>query len=127
MEQTVITQKLLLGADLLPVKHFCELTAEEAALRHRLELRVERMLYQVAVGLTELDGCKSSSAHAWLVRIWGDKQKVESASIDVLMALRELQNRQLYRSTHQCFSQYVSERFGWFKEEIYPEASDLSH
>lgn len=129
MEPTAITQKLLLpGAGFLPVECFRELTTEEAALRHRLELRVERSLYRVAVGLAQLDGCKSSSAHSWLVRIWGDKQKVESASIDAKTALQELQTRQLYRSTHQCFSQYLRERFGWSKEEIYPEsAADLSH
>ncbi len=129
MEPTDITQKLLLpGSDFPPVERLLELTNEEAALRHRLEFRVERALYRVAVGLTELDDCKSSSTHPWLVRIWSNKQKVESASIDVKMALWELQNRQLYRSTHQCFSQYVSERFGWSKEEIYPaSAADLSN
>lgn len=120
MEPTTIPPKLLPGADFLPVKHFPELTSEEAALRHRLELKVERALYKVAVGLVQLDGCKSSSAHSWLVRIWGDKQKVEEASTDVKMALQELQIRKLYCSTHQCFSQYVSERFCWSKEEIYP-------
>jgi hypothetical protein len=126
VEPTAITPKLLLpGAGFLPVECFHELTTEEAALRHRLELRVERALYRVAVALTQLDGCKSSSAHPWLVRIWGDKQKVEEASKDAKIALRELQTRQLYRSTHQCFSQYVRDRFGWFKEEIYPEGADL--
>ena len=121
MEQTDITQKLLLpGADFLPVERLHELTSDEAALLHRLELKVERALSRVAVGLTELDGCKSSSTHPWLVRIWGDKQKVEKAYTELKIALRELQTRQLYRSTHQCFSQYVSERFGWSKEEIYP-------
>ena len=121
MEQTDITQKLLLhGVDLPPVDRLRELSSDEAALLHRLELKVERALYRVAVGLTQLDGCKSSSAHSWLVRIWGDEQKVESASIDAMIALRELQTRQLYRSTHECFNQYVSERFGWSKEEIYP-------
>jgi hypothetical protein len=113
------------GTDFLPVECFRELTTEEAALLHRLELKVERALYRVAVGLAQLDGCKSSSAHPWLVRIWGDKQKVKEASIDLKMALRELQTRQLYRSTHQCFNQYVRERFGWSKEEIYPEGADL--
>lgn len=127
MEPTAITQKLLPGADFLPVERLRELTAEEAALRHRLELKVERALYRVAVGLTELDGCNSSSAHSWLVRIWGNKHKVEEASIDAKTALRELQTRQLYRSTHQCFNQYLRERFGWSKEEIYPQATDLSH
>ena len=121
VEPTALTPKLLLpGADFLPVKYFPELTSEEAALRHRLELKVERALYKLAVGLTQLDGCKSDSAHSWLVRIWGDERKVEEASTDAKMALRELQARQLYRSTHQCFNQYVSERFCWSKEEIYP-------
>ena len=128
MEPTAITPKFLLpGAESLPVGDFRELSNEEAALRHRLELKVERTLYKVAVGLTQLDDCKSSSAHSWLVRIWGDKHKVKSASIDVKIALRELQNRQLYRSIHQYFNQYVSERFGCSKEEIYPAAADLSH
>ncbi len=138
MEPTDITQKLLLPVACASCQrsHFGELTTEEAALRHRLELKastvserrtVERALYRAAVGLAQLDGCKSSSAHPWLVRIWGDKQKVEFTSIDAMIALRELQTRQLYRSTvHQCFNQYVSERFGWSKEEIYPEAADLS-
>ena len=112
------------GADFLPAECWHELTSEEAALRHRLELKVERALSRVAVGLTELDGCKSSSTHPWLVRIWGDKQKVEKAYTELKIALRELQTRQLYRSTHQCFSQYVNERFGWSKEEIYPEPAD---
>jgi len=49
---------------------------------------------------------------------------VGKAAIDAKMALQELQTRQLYRSTHH-FNQYVSERFGWFKEEIYPEGADL--
>ena len=126
MKPTAITPKLLLsGADFLPVKHFRELTSEEAALRHRLELRVERALYKVAVGLAQLDGCKSSSAHSWLVRIWGDKQKVAEASTDAKMALQELQIRKLYHSTHQCFNQYVSDRFGRFKEEIYPVNTEV--
>jgi len=55
-------------------KGFPELSNEEAALRHRLELKVERTLYKVAVGLTQLDDCKSSSAHSWLVRIWHGKR-----------------------------------------------------
>lgn len=121
MEQTDITEKLLLpGVDLPPVDRLRELTSDEAALLHRLELKVERALYRAAVGLTQLDDCKSPSAHSWQVRVWGDKQKVEKAYTELKIALRELQTRQLYRSTHQCFSQYVNERFGWSKEEIYP-------
>ncbi len=120
MELTPLSPRLLPPVDSLPAERLAELTSEEAALLHRLELKVERALYRVAVGSTELDDCKSSSIHPWLVRIWGNKQKVESASIDLKMALQELQTRQLYRSTHQCFNQYVSERFGWSREEIYP-------
>ena len=128
MELTPLTPRLLSPpVDSLPAERLRELTSEEAALRHRLELKVERALYRVAVGLTQLDGCKSPSVHSWLVRIWGDKQKVEEATIDAKMALQELQNRQLFRSTHECFNEYVSERFGCSKEEIYPEAADLSH
>ena len=128
MEQTDITQKLLLpGSDFLPAERLRELTSEEAALRHRLELKVERALYRVAVGLTQIDDCKSSSSNRpWLARIWGNEQKVEEASGDAKMALQELQSRQLHRSTHQCFHQYLRDRFGWSKEEIYPEPSDLS-
>ena len=51
VERTHNTQKLLLpGSDFLPVDRLRELTTEEAALRHRLELKVERALYRVAVG-----------------------------------------------------------------------------
>lgn len=125
VEPTAITPNLLLpGAGFLPVECSRELTTEEAALRHRLEMKVERELYRVAIGLTQLDGCKSSSNRSWLTRIWGNKQKLEESSTAAKMALRELQNRQLYCSTHQCFSQYLNERFGWVKEEIYPEVSD---
>ena len=74
-----------------------------------------------------MDDCKSSSSNRpWLACIWGNEQKVEEASGDAKMALQELQTRQLYRSTHQCFHQYLRERFGWYKEEIYPEPADLS-
>ena len=125
MEQTPIIPKMLLpGADFLPAERLCELTNEEAALRHRLELRVERALYRAAVGLTQLGNCESDDTISpWLARMWGDEQKVEFAISEAKMAWRELQSRQLYRSTHHCFNQYLRERFGWCKEEIYPEAA----
>lgn len=128
MELTPLTPRLLSPpVESLPAERLRELTSEEAALRHRLELKVERALYRVAVGLTQLDDCKSSSSkRPWLARIWGNEQKVEFASGDAKMALQELHFRQLYRSTHQCFHQYLKERFGWSKEEIYPEPADLS-
>lgn len=128
MKTTPITPKLLLpGADSLPAENLRDLTDEEAALRHRLELKVERALYRAAVGLTQLGNSESHNLiHPWLARTWGDEQKVEFAISEAKMILRELQTRQLYRSTHHCFNQYLSERFGWCKEEIYPEAANLS-
>ncbi len=123
MQPTDITQKLLLPrADFLLVECLCELTSDEAALLHRLELKVERALYRAAVGLTQLTNCESyDPTHPWLAHIWGHEQKVKGAVSEAKMALQELQARQLYRSTvHQCFNQYVNERFGWSREEIYP-------
>lgn len=128
MELTPLTRKLLPPpVDSLPAKPLCELTNEEAALLHRLELKVERALYRAAVGLTQSSNCESyDPTYSWLARIWGDEQKIEGAFAEALTALRELEACQLYRSTHQCFSQYLSERFGWFKEEIYPSRAELS-
>jgi len=63
---------------------WAELTAEQAALRHRLELRVERA--------------------------WGE----------IEVALQELRDRQLYRSTHQSFEHYLRERFASFVQEQSP-------
>ena len=125
MEQTSITPKLLLpGADVLPAERLRELTNEEATLRHRIELRVEQALYRVAVGLTQLGNGESyDTTSPRLARMWGDEQNVEFAISEAKMVLRELQSRQLYRSTHHCFSQYLRERFGWCKSEIYPEAA----
>ena len=54
-----------------------ELTEEEAAERHRLELKVERAFCQAGV------------------------------------ALRELRDRRLYRSTHKNFEEYCQDRFGF--------------
>ena len=127
MELTPLTSKLLPPpVDSLLAERLCELTNEEAALRHRLELKVERALYRAAVGLTESANCESyNPSHPWLARIWGDERKLKEAFSEAAMALRELQARRLYRSTHQCFRQYLRERFGWFKEEIYPEGADL--
>jgi hypothetical protein len=79
------------------------------------------------VGLTQSSNCESyDPTYSWLARIWGDEQKIEGAFAEALMALRELEACRLYRSTHECFSQYLIERFGWFQEEIYPSGSELS-
>lgn len=78
MEPNAITPKILLPES-APVtdEDLEELSEEEAALRHRLELKVERALFQASV------------------------------------ALRELQQRQLHRSTHRQFDHYCQERFGF--------------
>lgn len=60
-----------------------ELTEEELASRHRLELQVERAFCQAGV------------------------------------ALRELRDRKLYRSTHQTFEEYCRERFGFERRHPY--------
>lgn len=126
MELTPLTPKLLPPVDFLPAERMAELTSEEAALLHRLELKIERALYRATVGLIHLTNCESyDPSHSWLARIWGDEQKVKGAVSEAKMALQELQARRLYRSTHQCFDQYLSDRFGWVKEEIYPQGADL--
>ena len=60
-----------------------DLTEEELASRHRLELQVERAFCQAGV------------------------------------ALRELRDRKLYRSTHQTFEEYCRERFGFERRHPY--------
>lgn len=126
MELIPLTAKLLPPVDSLPAEQLAELTTEEAALLHRLELKVERALYRAALGLTQLANCESyDPTQRWLARIWGNEQKVKGAVSEAKMALQELQARRLYRSTHQCFNQYLSDRFGWVKEEIYPQEADL--
>ncbi len=59
------------------------------------------------------------SASPWLSQIWGSEQKIAEASSEAVEALLELRERRLYRSTHHRFEQYLSDRFGWWAEEIY--------
>jgi len=105
----------------LPTLLLAELTPEQAALRHRLELRVERALYRAAVVFPSVhDHHSESSAHHYLDRAWQNEQKVERAWGEVEIALQELRDRQLYRSTHQSFDHYLRERFGSFVQEQSP-------
>ncbi|MDF5723000.1 MAG: hypothetical protein PUP91_21505 [Rhizonema sp. PD37] len=60
-----------------------ELTEDEKADRHRLELKIERSFYEA--------GC----------------------------ALRELQKRRLYRSTHKTFEHYCRDRFNYSRDTAY--------
>jgi len=124
VKPTALTPKsLLLPADFLPAKRFEELTSEEAALRHRLEMKAERALYKATVGLQRLQGLQSyDSTPPWLSHLWGSEQKIEEASSEAMTAIRELCERRLYRNTHHRFDQYLSERFGWTAEEISPES-----
>lgn len=59
------------------VKVLEELTEQEEADRHRLELKVERAFFEAGI------------------------------------ALRELRDKRLYRSTHRTFDDYVRQRFGY--------------
>ncbi len=122
MEPTAITPTLLpSGTDVYAVEQLLELSAEEIALRHRLELRVERALYRAAVVLQAVhDGQDSSSAHYYLDRGWRNEQKVERAWSEIKAALQELRTHHLYRSTHQNFDRYLRERFGSFVQDYSP-------
>ncbi len=106
------------GTDACATEQLLELSAEEIALRHRLELRVERALYRAAVVLQAVhDGQVESSAHQYLDRGWQNEQKVERAWSEIEIALQSLRDRQLHRSTHQNFNHYLRERFGSFVQE----------
>lgn len=98
-----------------------ELTEEEAALRHKLELKVERALYRAAVVL--LAHQDESSAHHYLDCGCSDEQKVERAFGEAQETLQELRDRCLYRSTHRSFNQYLRERFGSYLVEVLPGGS----
>lgn len=122
MNPLSLTPKSLpLSNNFLPAKRFEDLTSEEAALRHRLELKAERALYKASVGLQQLQGLQPyDSTPPWLSHLWGSEQKIEEASSEAMTAIRELCERRLYRNTHHQFEQYLSARFGWTAEELYP-------
>ena len=106
----------------LPAKPFEELSSEEATLRQRLEMKAERALYRANVGLQQLQGLQQyDSTSPWLSQQWGSEQKVEEAMSEAMMALRELCECQLFRSTHYQFEHYLRDRFGWTAEETYPD------
>ena len=121
MKPTPITPALLPGTDICPVDQLFELSPEEIALRHWLELKVGRALYRAAVVLQAIhDGQVESSAYQYLDRGWRDEEKVARAWGEVEVALQELRDRQLYRSTHQNFEHYLRERFAAFVQEQSP-------
>jgi len=114
-------KSLPLSKNSLPAKRFEELTSEEAALRHRLEMKAERALYKASVGLQQLQGLQPyDSTPPWLSHLWGSEQKIQEATSEAMAAIRELCERRLYRNTHHRFDQYLSDRFGWTAEELYP-------
>ncbi len=62
IKPTSITPALLPpGTDAYGVEHLLELSAEEVALRHRLELRVKRALYRAAVVLQAVYDCQDQA------------------------------------------------------------------
>ena len=86
-------------------------------------MKAERALYKATVGLQRLQGLQTyDSTPPWVSNLWGNEQKIEEASNDAMMALRELYERRLYRNTHHQFEHYLSDRFGWSAEEIYPDS-----
>ena len=105
----------------LPTRPFEELTSEEATLKQRLEMKAERTLYRATVGLQQIQGLPSyDSTSQWLSQQWGSEQKVEEAMSEAMVALRELCDHRLFRSTHYQLDQYLRDRFGWKAEEIHP-------
>jgi|GEM_PF-2228636 len=113
----------------LPTKPFEELTSEEVTLRQRLEMKAERALFKAAVGTRKLKGLPLyDSTSSWVSQKWGNEQKVKEAMSDAIVALQELCDRRLFRSTHYRFEEYLRDsasalaelRFGWSAEEIYP-------
>jgi len=87
VEPTYSLNCLLPGAGFLPVECFRELTTEEAALRHQLELRGRAGALSRSSGVNSVGRLQILSPSLAGVRIWGDKQKVEEASIDAKIAL----------------------------------------
>ncbi len=47
------------------------------------------------------------------------ERKVERAFYEAGMALKELRDRRLYRSTHKTFEEYCRERFGYGRDAAY--------
>jgi len=122
MEPTPLTPKLLPSPSSCSLAwQLAELTSEEAALRYRLELKVERALYRAAVVLQAVHSDQDqSSAHHYLDRGWQNEQKVQRAWGEIEVALQSLRDRHLYRSTHQNFDYYCQERFGSFVQDYSP-------
>lgn len=109
MEPTSITPKLLPGADTKAVEEYFFLT-EEAAIRNRLELKVERALYRAAVALQS--GCDrhERSCDSSLNYFWRNEDRVKIAFEQATVALRELRDHQLYCSSHRCARSLLPER-----------------
>jgi len=122
VKPTAATPKLLPSSTgSLPTKPFEELNSEEATLRQRLEMKAERALYKATLGLQQIQGLQpyDSTSH-WLSQQWGSERQVEEAMSEAMVALRELCERRLFRSTHYQFEHYLRDRFGWSAEEVYP-------
>ena len=74
------------------------------------------------MGLQQIQGKELyDSTSPWLSQLWASEQKVEQTMSEAMMALRELCECQLFRSTHYRFEEYLRDRFGWTSEEVYPD------
>ncbi len=128
MKPTPSTPKLLPPqTNSSPTRLLEELTSEEALLRHRLELKVERSLYKAMIGLQSRHDIQlDNSTHPKLIRFWSDEQSIQTAFSEARTALEELRARRLYRSTHHHFDSYYQDRFCCSVVEILPEGQNTS-
>jgi len=108
-------------------KRLTELSDEELALRHRLEFKVERALYRAAAALQELGHHMATHSPQYSIEhYWRRDPTVQKFLQEATIALHNLSNRQLYRSTHLCFEDYCRDRFG-SSTELYPDESRITH
>ena len=138
MEPTsIITALLPPGTAPDSVKSLKELSDEESALRHRLELKVERALYRAAAALQELGQQMAYHSPQYSVEhYWRRDLKIQRFLHEATGALHALGDsahgfiplgyRQLFRSTHFNFDDYCRDRFG-FSTELHPESSQIVH
>jgi len=109
------------GTDACVAEHLLELSEEEAAQRRRLELKVERALYRAAAALQELGHHMATHSPQYSVEhYWRRDPTVQKFLQEATIALHNLSDRQLYRSTHQSEDRYCRERFGSLVQDYSP-------
>ncbi len=122
-----ITALLPPGTAPSSAKSLKELSDEESALRHRLELKVERALYRAASALQELGQQMAYHSPQYSVEhYWRRDPHVQKFLHEATTALHDWGARQLLGSTHLSFDDYCRMRFD-FSTEFYPESSQIVH